>query len=78
MTSQAENSVSSGGIELSGLVAITHAVDEQKNRNTPQRKNSKRKKTKRRNETPPEQNDKLQSNDDDNDDEDRPVIDYLA
>lgn len=72
MTSPADNSVH-GGIELSSLAAISHAVDEQKNRNAPKKKKFKRK-------NPKQQVEKVIDGVDNRprDDEDRHVIDYLA
>lgn len=76
MISTAEFSVQ-GGLEVSHLTAITHAVDDQKNRQQPQEKRRRRKKDPPPPPSPEAVDEDLDVGDDEND-ADRPTVDYLA
>jgi len=72
MTTAAENTVQ-GGLEVSHLTAITHAVDDQKNRQRQQRR-----KRKRPPDPPPEPVDQNDDETLDDQDGDGHTVDYLA
>jgi len=81
MTSTPDFSVQ-GGLEVSHLTAITHAVDDQKNRQQQQEKRRRRKKP-----PPPEPEPEPEPEivdevppvgDDEHDDAEKPTVDYLA
>jgi len=73
MTSMTDFSVQSG-LEVSHLTAITHAVDDQKNRQQPQDRRRKKKTPP----PPPEIVDENLDADDETDDADKPTVNYLA
>ena len=63
------------GLELPSLTAISHATDEQKNRNAPSRQRKRRQQKPLKPESPQDIADAAQQG---GDDEDRPQVDYLA
>ena len=80
MSSPADYSVR-GGLEVPGLTAITHATDQQKNRNGKQRRRRRKKPPaipEPDAEAPVEEDAPAGETSEETEDQDKPTIDYLA
>lgn len=79
MSNPADYSVR-GGLEVPGLTPVTHATDQQKNRNGKERRRRKKRPSlpEPDAEAPVDENDPAAEPSDEAEDQDKPTIDYLA